>query len=263
MTTYATDLKTALALADVADAITLDRYHATNLIVETKPDMTPVSDADKATEAALRKEIASKLPEDNILGEEYGGAAAKTGRQWILDPIDGTANFVRNVPVWATLIGLAIDGAPKIGVVSAPALGRRWYTDGETAWVSAFGKVRELEVSKVSDLAHASVSLNGMHYWDEAGYRDAFTRLSLESWRDRAYGEFWSYMLLAEGALDITGECGLYPYDLAALLPIVRAAGGTITNFSGTETIWDHNVIATNGLLQAAALDIVNTAETN
>lgn len=261
MTDFSADLDTALTLADTADKITLERYHATNLVVETKPDMTPVSDADKATELALREQIARLAPADSILGEEYGGTGISTGRQWILDPIDGTANFIRNVPVWATLIGLAVDGDPKIGVVSAPALGRRWFTDGDTAWVTAFGTTRELQVSKVADVAHSSVSLNGMHYWDEAGYLEAFTKLSLASWRDRAYGEFWSYMLLAEGSLDIAGECGLQPYDLAALLPIVRAAGGTITNFAGTETIWDGNVLATNKLLQQPALEIINSTK--
>lgn len=252
------DLQFALDLADVADAISTDRYLALDLVVETKPDMTPVTDADRAVEQALRERIARQRPNDTILGEEYGGERRGHGRQWVLDPIDGTANFVRHVPVWATLIGLVVDGEPVLGVASAPLLNRRWWSDGTTAWVSELGTTRTLKVSDVRELHDASLSLNSIHYWDEAGYRDAFVDLSLQGWRDRAYGDFWSYMLLAEGAIDITGECGLHPYDLAALAPIIRAAGGRLSDFDGADTIWSPNVIATNGRLHAATLSALD-----
>jgi histidinol-phosphatase len=249
------DLALALALASDADLISLDRYNAVDLVVSTKPDRTPVTDADQAVERSLRAGIAAARPDDSILGEEYG-TQGSGARQWIIDPIDGTANFLRGVPIWGTLIALAVDGVPVVGVVSAPALQKRWWAaSGHGAWGQATGDTpRRLAVSGVRELADASLSYNSLKGWDDEGRLDEVVALSRAVWRSRAIGDMWSYMLLAEGALDIVGEFDLQPYDMAALIPIIEEAGGRFTSIVGAPGPWNGNAIATNGHLHDEVL---------
>ena len=258
---YAADLALGLALADDADVITLDRFGAADLVVEAKPDLTPVSDADRAVEEAIRARLAVDRPDDAISGEEYG-TTGTGARRWVIDPIDGTKNFVRGVPVWATLIAL-LDGAdPVVGVVSAPALGRRWWASaGDGAWTIALGGApRRLSVSRVATLSDASLSYSSLSGWTAIGRRDAFVALMDSCWRTRAYGDFWSYMLLAEGAVDLATEPELSLWDMAALAPVVTEAGGRFTGLDGVDGVHGENVAASNGLLHDALLAAVGSS---
>lgn len=284
------DLQLALRLADAADAISRERFLAMDLEVTTKPDQTPVTDADRAVERALMDILAQERGSDYLLGEEFGehpGRPAEAPivtadhphRQWVIDPIDGTSNFLRGVPVWATLIALAIDGVPVVGVVSAPALGKRWWAStGNGAWVDesndplatvplpedlaniveqpmvAISEPRRISVSGVEKLEDASLSYNSLQQWDQAGYLTELVELSRKVWRTRAYGDMWSYMMVAEGILDIAGEFDLKPYDMAAIMPIITEAGGTFTAITGEADVWHGSALATNGALHAAVL---------
>ena len=227
------DLSLALALADRADSITMARYGALDLRIDTKPDLTPVTDADQSAEAELRTLLGAARPDDALFGEEFGGTATFTGRQWVLDPIDGTKNFVRGVPVWCTLIALLEDGVPAVGVVSAPALSRRWWAArGQGAYASFQGTTRRLSVSAVADLESASLAYSDLTTgWEDR--RDRFLALTDSVWRVRGYGDFWSYCLVAEGAVDIAVEPEVKLWDLAPLDVIVREAGGVFTSIGG------------------------------
>lgn len=252
---YLADLELAHLLADAADEIALQRFQALDLKVETKPDRSPVTDADRAVELAIKQLLAEHRPQDAIIGEEFGNSGAQD-RTWIIDPIDGTANFLRGIPVWAALIALVVSGKPVVSVVSAPALGRRWWAAPD---VGAFtrdvaGSVRKLSVSSVSEISDASLSYNNLQLWDQAGYLEQLLQLSRRIWRTRAYGDFLSYMFLAEGALDIVAEHDLKIYDIAALVPIVEQAGGKFSAIDGPLTAETSSVLATNGQLHAAAL---------
>ena len=259
MTAVQDDVALALRLAERADAVTMERYGALDLRVDTKPDLTPVTDADRSVESALREVLSQERPDDLVLGEEFGGTAVFAGRQWVIDPIDGTKNFVRGVPVWATLIALLQDGVPVAGVASAPALQRRWWAGaGEGAFASfAGGPPRRVSVSSVADLESASLSFSSLSGWAELGLRDRLIELTDAVWRVRAYGDFLSYCLLAEGAVDIAAEPDVSLWDLAALDILVREAGGAFTDFAGQTGPHGGNVIATNGLLQDAVLSRV------
>ncbi|PPH19915.1 histidinol phosphatase [Rathayibacter rathayi] len=254
------DLRLALRLADAADAISRDRFGALDLVVDTKLDRTPVTDADRAVEEAIRSLLAAERPADAILGEEFG-TSGEASRQWILDPIDGTAHFLRGVPIWATLIALAVDGVPVVGVVSAPALGTRWWAaKGSGAWAVELGadaEPRPLRVSGVDTLSAATFSYNSIQQWDGAGRLPQLLELAGAVWRDRAYGDAWPYMLVAEGLLDGAGEFDVKPYDLAALVPIVQEAGGRFSSADGEDGPWHGSAVATNGLLHDAVLAIV------
>jgi histidinol-phosphatase len=258
--TLADDLALALTMAASADLISFDRYTAADLVVTTKPDLTPVTDADQAVERSIRSKIEASRPHDTILGEEFGGDRT-AARQWIVDPIDGTANFMRGVPNWGTLIALAVDGVPVVGVVSAPALGKRWWAArGHGAWCENHGgEAKPLRVSGVSELADASLSYNSLKGWDDEGRIDDAIALSRAVWRSRAIGDMWSYMLLAEGALDIVGEFDLKPWDMAALIPIIEEAGGRFTSIEGEDGPWSNSAIATNGLLHDATLALLGS----
>ena len=257
MTPVANDLALALELADAADALTLDRFGALDLRVDTKPELTPVTDADESAERLLRSSLTAQRPDDSVFGEELGGTPAFTGRQWVLDPIDGTKNFVRGVPVWCTLIALLVDGTPVVGVVSAPALGRRWWAGaGEGAFTSFGDAKRRISVSGVDDLASASLSFSDLTGWGDR--RSRFLDLTDEVWRVRAYGDFWSHCLVAEGAVDIAIEPDLKPWDLGPLDLLVREAGGTFTNFHGESGPHGVSAVSTNGLLHDAVLARLN-----
>lgn len=249
------DLVLALELADIADAISAQRFRANDLHVSKKPDRTHVTDADKAVERAIREHIASVRASDSIYGEEYGTEGSST-RRWIIDPIDGTANYVRGVPVWGTLIALAVDGIPIVGVASSPALRKRWWAaTGEGAWAREDdGDAYPIQVSSVSTLEDASISFQSIHQWDKNGYLDQLIELSRTVWRDRAYGDLWSYTLLAEGLIDAVAEFGVEAYDVAALIPIVREAGGTFTTVMGGDPLMTGNPLASNGALHDAML---------
>jgi histidinol-phosphatase len=242
------DLVLALEMADHADALTIARFGALDLRVETKPDLTPVTDADRAAETALRNMLSDTRPGDTVFGEEFGGEAS-AGRQWVIDPIDGTKNFVRGVPVWCTLIALLDDGVPTVGVVSAPALGRRWWAArGQGAYGSFHGDTRRLSVSAVGELSAASLSYSDLNTgWDER--RDRFLALTDEVWRVRGYGDFWSYCLVAEGAVDVAVEPEVKLWDIAAVDILVREAGGVFTSIDGQPGPHGGSALATNGLL--------------
>lgn len=255
MSTVADDLALALELADQTDTLTMDRFGALDLRIETKPDLTPVTDADRGAEEALRASLATARPDDTVFGEEFGGTTTLTGRQWVIDPIDGTKNFVRGVPVWCTLIALLEDGVPTVGVVSAPALARRWWAGlGQGAFGSFAGTTRKLSVSGVADLASASLSYSDLTTgWDDR--RDNFVALTDAVWRVRAYGDFWSYCMVAEGAVDIACEPEVKLWDIAPLDILIREAGGTFTSVDGAPGPHGGSALATNGLVHASVLD--------
>ena len=255
---YSDDLSLALALAGNADLISLDRFSALDLVVTTKPDRTPVTDADQAVERSIRAGIEAARPNDSILGEEYGTQGSGS-RQWIIDPIDGTANFLRGVPIWATLIALAIDGVPVVGVVSSPALGKRWWAaTGHGAFGMAHGhEPVTLQVSGISELADASMSYNNIKGWDAAGHLDQLIGIQRELWRAQAIGDAWAYMLVAEGHIEAAGEWDMKPYDIAALMPIVREAGGRFTSLQGDDGPWSGSALASNGQVHDTLLGLV------
>ncbi|WP_328968604.1 histidinol-phosphatase [Streptomyces sp. NBC_00239] len=263
MPEYDDDLRLAHELADAADAATMDRFQALDLKVETKPDMTPVSEADKAAEELIRARLQIARPGDAILGEEYG-VEGSGPRRWVVDPIDGTKNYVRGVPVWATLISLMAEGEngwrPVVGVVSAPALGRRWWaSEGGGAFTGAGpGQGRRIGVSKVGSLADSSFAYSSISGWEELGRLDGFLDLTREVWRTRAYGDFWPYMMVAEGSVDICAEPELSLWDMAANAIVVQEAGGRFTALDGTDGVHGGNAAASNGLLHDEMLGYLN-----
>ncbi len=255
------DLALALVLADAADAIALERFRAADLQVETKPDMTPVTDADRAVERAIRERLATARPGDSILGEEYGTTeAGDGGRRWLVDPIDGTKNYVRGIPAWATLVALQDGTDITVGVVSAPALGRRWWASrgGGARMHDGLGPAdRELRVSRIAELRDAQLCFSELGEWDEIGRLDALLELARRCWRARGAGDFWHYMLVAEGAAEIGVEPAVSLWDLAAPRVIVEEAGGRFTDLAGVATADGGDALATNGLVHEAALAIV------
>jgi histidinol-phosphatase len=260
MARYADDLSLAHVLADTADSISTARFRALDLHVESKPDLTPVSDADTAVERALRATLARTRPRDAVLGEEYGATEAAAGpgtRQWVIDPIDGTKNFIRGVPVWATLIALMEADRPVVGLVSAPALGRRWWgAVGHGAYAGRHtATATPIKVSGVSRLADASFCYSDLMGWEENGRLGAMLAILRQTWRNRAYGDFYGYMLLAEGALDAMVEPELSLWDVAALVPIVTEAGGSFTDLDGRPGPAGGSAVATNGKLHADLLE--------
>ena len=261
MAHHGDDLELALELCDLADAITLERYRASDLVVDTKPDLTPVTEADRAVEQAVRDRLASVRPGDSVLGEEYGSSEVQDGtRRWIIDPIDGTKNYVRGIPVWATLLAREERGQIVLGAVSAPALGRRWWAArGAGAFVAdGLGDVqRPIKVSAVRDLRDAQLCISGFDGWIEAGSLEAMLELSRWCWRTRGFGDFWGYMLVAEGAADVNCEAAVSLWDLAAPMVIVEEAGGRFTDLRGEPTAGGGDALATNALLHDAALAIV------
>ena len=250
------DLRLAHLLADDADSITMSRFKALDLHVTAKPDLTPVSDADTAVEEALRRTLGRARPRDAVHGEEL----ADTGwgpRRWVIDPIDGTKNFVRGVPVWATLIALMIDGEVAVGVVSAPALQRRWWASlGSGAYVGkSLMQASPCHVSDVAAIEDAFLSYASIDAWVQAGQGQEFVDLLRACWRTRAYGDFWSYMLLAEGGVDLACEPELALYDMAAPSIVVSEAGGQFTDLDGTPGPRGQGAYASNGRLHAELLD--------
>ncbi|MEY2769004.1 MAG: hypothetical protein RL359_640 [Actinomycetota bacterium] len=261
--TRGNDLALAMRLADAADSITLARYQSIDLVVTTKPDNTPVTDADKATEEALRALLKNHRPDDGIVGEEFGNDAGGAERYWVIDPIDGTKNFLRGVPTWATLIGLIekqSDGSEVavVGVVSAPALFRRWHaSEGNGAFVSLNKAAPErIKVSQVSEIKDASISYSDFIGWGER--LAPFQSLLADAWRTRGIGDFWSHMLVAEGAVDVAAEPSLALWDMAALDIIVREAGGRFTNVAGIDGSLGGSGLSTNSAIHQKIVDALN-----
>jgi histidinol-phosphatase len=270
------DLALAHALADLADAISLDRYQAQDLVITTKPDNTPVTDADRAVETAIREALATHRQTDGLVGEEFGSDKGTSGRYWVIDPIDGTKNFMRGVPTWATLIALVqVDSSGVeevvVGIASAPGLARRWSAaKGNGAFVrfnsasaddlseefDASSNDKKMSVSKVSNLSDASISYSDFVGW---GNRlEPFQNLLANAWRTRGIGDFWSHMLVAEGAVDVAIEPSLAVWDMAALDIIVREAGGFFTNTAGQNGPFGGSGVSTNGLLHKAVISGLN-----
>jgi histidinol-phosphatase len=244
------DLAFALELADLADTITLERFLADDLVVETKPDRTPVTEADRAVERLLRKRIGEERPGHGVVGEEFG-ADQPAGARWILDPIDGTKNYLRGIPVWATLIALERDGRVEVGVASAPALHRRWWAArGQGAFVNG----RPIRVSRVAELSDAVLSHASIGSWEQHGLGEQFLALARDCWRTRGFGDFWSHMLVAEGAADLAVEPEVELWDLAAPQVIIEEAGGRFTDLDGTATPAGGSAVSTNGLLHDRVL---------
>ena len=247
---FAEDLALAQRLADAADAITLARFRAQDLHVTSKPDLSPVSDADLAVEQEVRRLLAEARPDDAVLGEEHG-VTGHGPRQWVVDPIDGTKNFVRGVPVWATLIALRVEGSVDVGVVSAPALGRRWWA---SRGGGAFADGQPIRVSSVAALADAHLSYSSLTGWEDQGRLEGLLELSRSCWRTRAFGDFWSHVLVAEGAVDASFEPEVSLWDLAPLQVIVEEAGGRFTSLDGEARPDGGSVVCSNGLLHEVVL---------
>jgi len=294
------DLALAHALADLADAISLDRYQAQDLVITTKPDNTPVTDADRAVETAIREALATHRESDGLVGEEFGSDKGSSGRYWVIDPIDGTKNFMRGVPTWATLIALVeVDTSGKeeviVGIASAPALARRWaaakghgatvrfnsgesdfalgdtsgddfvYSNSDSELVNHGSSTsslllapneKKISVSKVASLSDASISYSDFVGWGER--LEPFQKMLAAAWRTRGIGDFWSHMLVAEGAVDIAIEPSLALWDMAALDIIVREAGGSFTNTAGENGPFGGSGVSTNGVLHNAVIKGLN-----
>ena len=287
------DLALAHALADLADAITLDRYQAQDLVITTKPDNTPVTDADRAVETAIREALATHRQSDGLVGEEFGSDKGSSGRYWVIDPIDGTKNFMRGVPTWATLIALVqVDAAGTeevvVGIASAPALARRWaaakghgatvrfnagntefetgdssdddfaYSDTNSDFqgLSLAPNEKKISVSKVSTLSDASISYSDFVGWGDR--LEPFQKMLAGAWRTRGIGDFWSHMLVAEGAVDVAIEPSLALWDMAALDIIVREAGGSFSNTAGQSGPFGGSGVSTNGVLHNQVIKELN-----
>ena len=270
------DLALAHALADLADAISLDRYQAQDLVITTKPDNTPVTDADRAVETAIREALATHRQTDGLVGEEFGSDKGTSGRYWVIDPIDGTKNFMRGVPTWATLIALVnVDASGVeevvVGIASAPALARRWSAGkGHGAFVrfnsgsaddlsedfDSVSNEKKISVSKVAKLTDASISYSDFVGWGDR--LEPFQKMLANAWRTRGIGDFWSHMLVAEGAVDVAIEPSLAVWDMAALDIIVREAGGAFTNTAGQNGPFGGSGVSTNGVLHNAVINGLN-----
>ncbi|MBU1227305.1 MAG: histidinol-phosphatase [Actinobacteria bacterium] len=250
------ELQLALELADLADAIALPLFGSLDLAVETKPDATPVTRADRAAERAIRDRLAVARPSHGVVGEEYGTEGPGDAR-WIIDPIDGTMSFIRGIPVWGALIGLEVEGKMVVGVVSAPAIGFRWWA---AAGLGAHRNGGPIRVSTVSDLADAQVSYNSFATAEAHGIGPQMADLERRTWRTRGYGDFWSFMLVAEGAVDVAVEPVGALWDLAPLQPIVEEAGGRFTDLKGNPTPAGGHALATNGILHDEVLALLAAA---
>ena len=263
-TPYTDDVRLAHTLADSVDRVAMARFTDHSMSVQMKDDGTPVTDADREIEQLIRAQLQRARIRDGVAGEE-SGTMGTTSRQWVIDPIDGTSNFVRGVPVWATLIALLDEGEPVVGLVSAPALQRRWWAaKGSGSYAGkSLARATRLEVSKVANIANSSLSYSDFAGWAENGMEQRFFSLAQSVKRTRAYGDFWSYCLVAEGAVDIAVDPQLNMHNVAALVPIVREAGGKITTFNGnnaTSTTYSQrtSVLATNGALHSKAQGLLS-----
>ena len=240
------DLSFALELADLADSISLARFGAADLRVETKPDLTPVSEADRAVEEALRSAIAEARPGEDVLGEELGGGEAEAGALWVIDPIDGTRNYVRGIPIWATLIALERDGELAVSVASAPALGHRWWA---SRGGGAFADGSAIRVSGIRRIEDATFCYTSARSFARLGLGEAFLELAARAWVERGFGDFWMHMLVAAGAADVAVDAALQRWDVAAVQLIVEEAGGRFSALDGSPHTPGAPALSTNGAL--------------
>lgn len=244
------DLRLALDLADESDAITKKFFGLSTLAVKTKPDSTPVSEADEAVERMIRERLGRERPGDAIVGEEFGATAGL--RRWIVDPIDGTKNYIRGVPVYATLIALEVDGQLTTGVISAPAMKRRWWA---AAGEGAFRNGDRIRVSTVNSIASAFLGYDSLTDFTPHGLEEKFTTLLHRVGRSRGFGDFWAHMLVAEGGLDAAIEPVVAHWDMAAVQVIVEEAGGRFSTLDGRADAAGGSGVSTNGLIHDALLD--------
>ncbi|MEU3305615.1 histidinol-phosphatase [Nocardiopsis sp. NPDC055551] len=263
MVSFDDDLRLAHVLADSADDIAMKHFRALDLVVETKPDLTPVTEADRTVEETLRSVLSRARPRDAVVGEEYG-KSGNSNRVWVIDPIDGTKNYVRGVPVWATLIALLEGDRPVVGLISAPALHRRWWASkGGGTWSGrSLSKASRCQVSKVSELSDASFSYSSLTGWEEQGRLESFLGLTRSVWRTRAYGDFWSHVMVAEGTVDIAAEPELSLWDAAPLPIILEEAGGRATDLRGEGFVDGGPLVCSNGVLHDQALTWLNGGPT-
>ena len=260
------DIALLKTLADASDEISLDRFHAQDLVIETKPDATPVTDADRTVENKIRSILANERPNDLIVGEEFGSPAdiSPNTRYWVIDPIDGTKNFLRGVPIWATLIGLVnrdANGKDQViaGIVSAPALFRRWYAaQGFGAFTEVNGgPATQISVSQVKNLGDASLSFSDLVGWGEK--KDLYLAFMEKAWRVRGIGDFWSHLLVAEGAVDIAAEPTLALWDMAAVAIVVTEAGGRFTDLNNVPGPFGKSGVSSNGFLHETFIKALNS----
>jgi len=226
-------------------------------VVDTKPDLTPVSEADRAAEEALRARIDAERPGDGVVGEEFGETPGTGGRRWILDPIDGTKNYVRGTPVWGTLIALERDGEMVVGVASAPALGRRWWAE---RGAGAFADGTRIRVSRVHEVEEALLCYTSGPAFDEHGLGPQFRSLAARCWGARGFSDYWGHVLVAEGSADIAVEPIMNLWDNAPLQVIVEEAGGRFTDLEGRPRADGGSAITTNGLLHDDVLAAMGRA---
>lgn len=258
---YAEDLRLALRIADAVDKITMAGFRQEGLMVDHKDDRSPVTEIDRRAELAIRDVLEEARPRDGIHGEEFGTKGGGA-RKWVIDPVDGTKNYIRGIPIWGTLIALLDDSKPVMGVVSAPAMAARWYAaQGQGAWKGTKERgARRLQVSTIDTLKQSTLSYSSLEGWEERGMLDQFIAFHRKLWRTRAFGDFWSYMLVAEGVVEIATEPELALWDMAALVPIVEEAGGRFTSISGAPGPWGGDALVTNGLVHDAALESLKGA---
>lgn len=251
---FSEELRFALELCDEIDKYTLSSFDKREFNVMTKADLSPVTEIDQETERRIRSAIENVYPQDGIEGEEHGIDKKENSRNWVVDPIDGTKNYLRGVPIWGTLIALCVEDQPVMGVVSAPSLHRRWWASKGNG---AFLNGKQIHVSKIDDLKQAQASFGNMSHFEPGGFPGGLERLNSEIARARGIGDFWSHMLVAEGALDCGLDPIVEPYDIAPLKIIVEEAGGTFTDFHGKDTIRGGSGLSTNGILHDQLQKIV------
>ncbi|MBP9114932.1 MAG: histidinol-phosphatase [Acidimicrobiia bacterium] len=241
-------------LCDEIDKFTLKRFKDRDFSVMTKDDMSPVTEVDRETEIKIRDAILDIFPDDKIEGEEFGKEIHSQSRTWIIDPIDGTKNFLRGVPVWGTLIAFCVDDIPMAGTASAPSLHRRWMglKNG-----GAFVNGESISVSKTSKLEDVQASYGDVTGFEKAGYPESLNNLNKFIWRARGMGDFWSHMLVAEGAIDLGLDTHVQPYDVAPLKLIVEEAGGRTTSFDGKDSFREPTFVSTNGLIHDEIIKII------
>jgi histidinol-phosphatase len=229
----------------------MPRFRARDLVVETKPDLTPVTEADRAAESILRARIEAEHPRDGVVGEEYGETAGSAGRRWILDPIDGTKSFVRGIPAWGTLIALERDGEIVVGVVSAPALRRRWWA---SRGGGAFADGEPIQVSRVGTIDDALLCYTSLPAFERHGLGEQFRALASRCWEARGFSDYWAHVLVAEGSADIAVEPVMNLWDNAPLQVIVEEAGGQFTDLEGRPRADGGSAVTTNGVLHEDVL---------
>jgi len=252
-------LDLALACCDAADEIAL-RHFRRDLEISTKPDRTLVTQADRAIETMVRERLGAAHPDHGLVGEEFGIERADASVRWYIDPIDGTHNFVRGVPLFGTLLAAERDGELQVGVMSAPALRERWFAwRGGGAWAvgaagSPAGSTRRIHSSEVAAISDAQLLYASPGEVARTGWAPGLPTLLERAWRERGFGDFWGYALVAEGAAEAMLEVGVSSWDLAAPLVVLEEAGGRLTDFGGEHTIEGASVLASNGRLHAKIL---------